>query len=46
MDLDRTIGAYLPEYRGEAATKVTVVRQLLNHTLEVEEYRRHYSLEG
>ncbi|WP_171012641.1 MULTISPECIES: serine hydrolase domain-containing protein [unclassified Sphingomonas] len=31
LDLDRTIGAYLPEYRGEAATKVTV-RQLLNHT--------------
>jgi len=31
LDLDRTVGTYLPDYRGEAATRVTV-RQLLNHT--------------
>lgn len=31
LDLDRSFGAYLPDYRGEAASKVTV-RQLLNHT--------------
>jgi len=31
LDLDGTIGTYLPDYRGEAAARVTV-RQLLNHT--------------
>jgi CubicO group peptidase (beta-lactamase class C family) len=31
LDLDRTFDAYLPDYPGEAARKVTV-HQLLNHT--------------
>lgn len=31
LDLDRSFGAYLPDYRGEAGSKVTI-RQLLNHT--------------
>lgn len=31
LDLDRSFGIYLPDYRGEAASRVTV-RQLLNHT--------------
>ena len=35
IDLNKTIGSYLPNYRGEAATKVTI-RQLLNHTSGLE----------
>lgn len=31
LDLNRTIGAYLPDYAGEGADKVTI-HQLLNHT--------------
>ena len=31
IDLDQTIGAYLPDYAGEGAGKVTI-HQLLNHT--------------
>lgn len=31
LDLDRSVRTYLPDYRGEAADKVTL-RQLLNHT--------------
>lgn len=31
LDLDRSVRTYLPDYRGEAADRVTV-RQLLNHT--------------
>lgn len=31
LDLDKTIGTYLPDYAGEAASKVSI-HQLLNHT--------------
>jgi D-alanyl-D-alanine carboxypeptidase len=31
LDLDKTIGTYLPDYKGEARDKVTI-HQLLNHT--------------
>lgn len=35
IDLNKTIASYLPNYRGEAATKVTI-HQLLNHTSGLE----------
>lgn len=37
LDLDATIAAYLPEYRGPGAGKVRI-RQLLNHTSGIENY--------
>lgn len=37
LDLDRSVRTYLPDYRGEAADKVTV-RQLLNHTSGLPSY--------
>lgn len=37
LDLEDTIGAYLPEYEGEAKTRVTI-HQLLNHTSGLENY--------
>lgn len=37
LDLDRTIGSYLPDYAGEARERVTV-RQLLDHTSGLPSY--------
>lgn len=45
LDLDGVIGQYLPEYRGEAADKVTV-QQLLNHTSGLENFDQVGSMEA
>lgn len=39
LDLDRSVRTYLPDYRGEAADKVTL-RQLLHHTSGLPGYDR------
>lgn len=44
LDLDKTIGTYLPGYKGEAKEKVTV-RQLLNHTSGLENFDQVKSAE-
>jgi CubicO group peptidase (beta-lactamase class C family) len=44
LDLDKTVGTYLPDYKGEARDKVAV-RQLLNHTSGMTNTDRVPSLE-
>jgi CubicO group peptidase (beta-lactamase class C family) len=44
LDLQQTIGHYLPDYRGEAASRVTL-HQLLNHTSGIENFDQVKSLE-
>src|SRR5690349_11246783 len=44
IDLDKTIGTYLPDYQGEAKDKVTI-RQLLNHTSGLENFDQVKSAE-
>lgn len=44
LNLDQTVGTYLPDYKGEARDKVTI-RQLLNHTSGMTNIDRVPSLE-
>lgn len=44
LDLGRTLGAYLPDYTGEAAGKVTL-HQLLNHTSGLDNFDKVKSME-
>jgi D-alanyl-D-alanine carboxypeptidase len=44
LDLQKTIGTYLPDYKGEAADKVTI-HQLLNHTSGLENFDQVKSAE-
>ena len=44
VDLQATIGTYLPDYRGEGARKVTL-HQLLNHTSGLENFDQVKSME-